>query len=206
MSAPQEDPTAVKFVENVQRRRWNRAEYEQRAFARDQGGDTGETYCEPIEARDPHQYREKHINLSSRVNKAEIITGDAAQGEKGGFYCEMCRCLLKDSATYLDHLNGRKHNLALGLTMQTERSTVEDVKEKLSLLAKRKQEGKPEKKLYVLEERIKQAAEVEERLKEEKKRRRLEAKRKKDQEKQAEFTDPTLASMGLPTGFGTSKK
>lgn len=30
------------------------------------------------------------------------------------FWCDVCECLIKDSAAYLDHINGRNHNRMLG--------------------------------------------------------------------------------------------
>ena len=38
-----------------------------------------------------------------------------------GYWCDVCQCLLKDSMAYLDHINGKKHQRALGYSMRTER-------------------------------------------------------------------------------------
>jgi len=35
---------------------------------------------------------------------------------------------LRDSASYLDHINGKYHNRALGMSMRVERSTADDVR------------------------------------------------------------------------------
>ena len=37
--------------------------------------------------------------------------------------CTVCECLLKDSLTWVDHINGRKHNRFLGMTMQVEQKS-----------------------------------------------------------------------------------
>ena len=37
--------------------------------------------------------------------------------------CTVCECLLKDSLTWVDHINGRKHNRFLGMTMQVEKKS-----------------------------------------------------------------------------------
>ena len=53
--------------------------------------------------------REGKIDVESKVGKIEIINPTDASSSRGaGFWCEVCSCLLKDSASYLDHINGRK--------------------------------------------------------------------------------------------------
>ncbi len=51
--------------------------------------------------------RDEKIDLESKVGKMEVInpTEDAS---RAGFWCEVCSCLLKDSAAYLSHINGKK--------------------------------------------------------------------------------------------------
>jgi U4/U6.U5 tri-snRNP component SNU23 len=68
------------------------------------------------------------------VGKCVVITSATPKNEQGGFYCEVCivcdmaclqstfphspaqvcDCTLKDSVAWLDHINGKKHNRALG--------------------------------------------------------------------------------------------
>jgi U4/U6.U5 tri-snRNP component SNU23 len=52
-----------------------------------------------------------------------------------GWYCKVCDCYLKDSLTYLDHINGRKHQRALGYSMRTEKSTKQEVSSRLKAMA-----------------------------------------------------------------------
>lgn len=47
---------------------------------------------------------------------------------QAGYYCSVCECILRDSQSYLDHINGKYHNRALGMSMRVERSTAEDVR------------------------------------------------------------------------------
>lgn len=54
----------------------------------------------------------------------------------------MCDCFLKDSHTYLDHINGRKHQRSLGYSMRIERSTKDQVSSRLAMLAKEKEKKK----------------------------------------------------------------
>lgn len=46
---------------------------------------------------------------------------------QAGYYCSVCECILRDSQSYLDHINGKYHNRALGMSMRVERSTANDV-------------------------------------------------------------------------------
>lgn len=46
---------------------------------------------------------------------------------QAGYYCSVCDCILRDSQSYLDHLNGKWHNRALGMSMRVEKSTAEQV-------------------------------------------------------------------------------
>lgn len=49
------------------------------------------------------------IDLESKVGKTEVINPTTTEGStSAGFWCEVCACLLKDSASYLDHINGKK--------------------------------------------------------------------------------------------------
>ena len=59
---------------------------------------------------------------------------------QAGYYCNVCECILRDSSSYLDHINGKYHNRALGMSMTVERSTAEDVKRKFEELKKDKDE------------------------------------------------------------------
>ena len=40
-----------------------------------------------------------------------------------GFMCKETGVVLRDSSSYLDHINGKKQQKALGLSMRVERST-----------------------------------------------------------------------------------
>jgi U4/U6.U5 tri-snRNP component SNU23 len=82
--------------------------------------------------------REQHVDLDSKVGKSEIVNPTTAAGARGaGFWCEVCSCLLKDSVAYLDHINGKKHQRALGYSMRTERADVDSVKDRLAALKRK---------------------------------------------------------------------
>lgn len=53
--------------------------------------------------------REQKVDLESKVGKVEIVKpGESTQAPGPGYFCEVCKCLLKDSMSYLDHINGKK--------------------------------------------------------------------------------------------------
>jgi U4/U6.U5 tri-snRNP component SNU23 len=62
-------------------------------------------------------------------NVAAVVTKSGV-----GWHCKICDCFLKDSHTYLDHINGRKHQRNLGYSMRVERSTKDQVLSRLTVL------------------------------------------------------------------------
>ena len=106
--------------------------------------------------------RSHRVDLTSKLGSVEIIdpkaasniggTSGAGKGVAGGvtgngvtkctdgvgWHCRVCDCFLKDSLTYLDHINGRKHQRYLGYSMRVEKSTVQEVGGVLKGLAEKK--------------------------------------------------------------------
>ena len=73
--------------------------------------------------------------LSEKAGTTQVVTSQAMEmGVGGGFWCETCSCLLKDSTAYLNHINGKKHQRALGFSMRVESVGVDSVKDRLSAL------------------------------------------------------------------------
>ena len=153
-----------------------------------------------------------------------------------GWHCKVCDCFLRDSHTYLDHINGRKHQRNLGYSMSVERTTKDQVSSRLAMLAKEKEKQKNafdggEEDFHDI---VKAKDEEAERRKEERARQRKERKKMKnvltqepqdDDEEEAQVDslqneingeeeeeveeggiDPGLAAMMGFSGFGGGSK
>ncbi|KAI8378044.1 uncharacterized protein BYT42DRAFT_497570 [Radiomyces spectabilis] len=139
------------------RRKWDKAEYAARAKERearerllDINAERKRQGLPPIhrkkeEEDEPKQAlkaREEKIVLDANVGKIQVVQS----ARQPGFYCKACDTVCKDSANYLDHINGRKHQMNMGVSMKIERASVDSVKDRLAML-KRKKEA-PEKTEY----------------------------------------------------------
>lgn len=69
--------------------------------------------------------RDGGIDFESKVGTSEIVGWNGG----GGFLCNSCGVRLKDSNRYLMHVNSRKHQKLLGVSMRVKRSTLEEVKD-----------------------------------------------------------------------------
>jgi len=178
--------------------------------------------------------RKRTLGLDNKVGKKEAIAPDAAittstkrvndsapeiNAENAvtktgvGWHCKVCDCFLKDSNSYLDHINGRRHQKALGFSMRVERSTIDQVRERMNAAAEEERK-KNEKNDDVVEEFItsfedvvKKKDEDEEKKREERRRRRREkvANEKKEEvhEEEEEEEEDEQADMAALMGFGS---
>ncbi|KAJ8619435.1 hypothetical protein MRB53_027964 [Persea americana] len=201
----QSDSNAV-GVDNTFRRKFNREEYLERAREREDQEQDGRSKSKakaPPVQRKPLKHRDYEVDLDSRLGKTQVVTPIAPLSQQAGYHCPVCDCVVKDSANYLDHINGKKHQRALGMSMRVERASLQQVQERFEILKKRKAAGSFTEQ--DLDERIlKQQQEEEER-----KRQRRERKKEKKKEKAAEDDaedDPDVAAMMGFGGFRSSKK
>ncbi|TPX71092.1 hypothetical protein SpCBS45565_g01303 [Spizellomyces sp. 'palustris'] len=190
------------------RRKWDRAEYEQRAKDRERGildkddqrkrkGGKPKDSDEPASSeRELLKAREEAIDLTSNLNKTVVVQASNVASRQPGYYCEVCDCVVKDSVNYLDHINGRSHQRNMGMSMRVERSTADQVRARLEAL-KRKVD-QPE---LDFDARIEQAQKEDEEEKRARKREKKERKkkRKEDAPEVAATDDIDIASM---MGFG----
>jgi U4/U6.U5 tri-snRNP component SNU23 len=142
-----------------------------------------------------------------------------------GWHCRVCDCFLRDSHTYLDHINGRKHQRSLGYSMRVERSTKEQVMSRLEKLAKEKEneskdlldpateenfhdivKAKDEEARRRKDERDRKRKERKKQAKEEAKQPPEEKEDEETEEVEEEAMDPALAAMMGFSGFGGGNK
>merc|ERR1712183_702379 len=83
------------------------------------------------------QQRKNELNLDKHLGEHRVVPTHTIKPMQGGYWCSVCECLLKDSATYLDHVNGRRHNRNLGMNMKVEKIGVDRVREKLKAMSKK---------------------------------------------------------------------
>lgn len=154
----------------------------------------------------------KVSGIDNKVGTSEVIADSSPSITDGvtksgvGWHCKVCDCYLKDSLGYLDHINGKKHQRALGFTMRVEQSTVGGIKGKLEEMRRRKitqggskkrnnnEGGEKEKRelekaaesMRTEEDKLEEILEIKrkekERKKEEKWRKKQEEKKRKEEE------------------------
>ncbi|CAI9732027.1 finger matrin-type 2 [Octopus vulgaris] len=186
------------------RRKWDREEYERLASERlkaEQLCQLDKNLKEPPVKRALLQPRDYRVDLESKLGKSMVITKTTPASQQGGYYCNVCDCVVKDSINFLDHINGKKHQRNLGMSMRVERSSLDQVKKRFEM-NKRKQEDK--KKEYDFEERMKELREEEEKQKAYRRERKRAGKKRADED--YEPGDPDMAAVMGFSGFGTGKK
>ncbi|GAB4813469.1 hypothetical protein N2152v2_000515 [Parachlorella kessleri] len=211
-------------VDNTFRRTWDKDEFREKAKEREQEEEKNEESA--LEARkrrrverDPlHQglivqranlqARDYQVDLAAKLNKTQVVSLAMPLSQQAGYYCSVCDCILRDSQSYLDHINGKWHNRALGMSMRVEKSTAEQVRRALED-AKKKKQGPQEETDHVADGFSREQLERQEA--EERKRRKGGkggggAGGSEGEEEEEEGMDPEMAAMMGFGGFGTSKK
>uniref|UniRef100_A0A0K0CWK7 Matrin-type domain-containing protein n=1 Tax=Angiostrongylus cantonensis TaxID=6313 RepID=A0A0K0CWK7_ANGCA len=159
---------------------------------------------EPKVKRELLKARDYKVDLESKLGRSVVINKTTPAAETGGYYCDVCDCVVKDSINFLDHINGKNHQRNMGMSMKIRRSTLEEVKERFKLkLAEKEQE----KKQRNMEEILGDVCEEEAKMNDYKKEKKAEQrKRKLIESAPDEGIDPELQAMMGFGGFGTTKK
>lgn len=187
------------------RRKWDRSQYERLAQDRIRTLSKDEEKSDDIPiSRELLKRRDYKVDLDSKLGKSVVICKTTPSSQSGGYYCNVCDCVVKDSINFLDHINGKKHQRNLGMSMKVERSSLDQVKQRFQQ-NKKKMEDK--QKDYELDARVREAKEEEERYKEYKREKRKDRKRKADNEtdEAAGVSNEMAAIMGF-AGFCGGKK
>ncbi|XP_014662449.1 PREDICTED: zinc finger matrin-type protein 2-like [Priapulus caudatus] len=187
------------------RKKWDKDHYESLAKERieeEQRMALGIQSKEMPVKRELLKQRDYKVDLESKLGKSQVITKTTPAACQGGYYCNVCDCIVKDSINFLDHINGKKHQRNLGMSMKVERSTLDQVKKRFELNKKKMEE---KKKDYDFEQRIQELREEEEKQKQYKREKRKDRKRKADDSIEQSL-DPDMASLMGFSGFGTTKK
>jgi U4/U6.U5 tri-snRNP component SNU23 len=164
--------------------------------------------------------RRNKVDIDSKVGTSEMVSVEAATTTKTGditdgvtktgvgWHCKVCDCFLKDSHTYLDHINGRKHQRNLGYSMRVERSTKDQVQERLKQLVKKRETHQELGASMTAEHLLKAKDEELEKRKQDRIKRREERKKNEEDEKQevGPQIDPAIAAMMGFSGFGGGNK
>ncbi|KRY83920.1 Magnesium transporter protein 1 [Trichinella pseudospiralis] len=185
------------------RRKWDKVEYERLARERLEEEEESEKPNERFESREKkiREYlkpRDYKIDLDSKVGKSVVITKSTPASEAGGYYCNVCDCIVKDSINFLDHINGKKHQRNMGMSMRIKKSTLEDVRARFSA---KKQEAEERKKSYDIEERLREIQEEERKMAEYKKQKRLEKSKRKRADLSDDEDDKNESDVSKLMGF-----
>jgi U4/U6.U5 tri-snRNP component SNU23 len=218
--------TSTAIVDNTARRTWDKEEFAHTAAEKAAKHETekddsiAEAKRRRRWERDPlHQgliversalkSREFDLDLTSRLGKTQVIGLNTPLSQQAGYYCSVCDCILRDSQSYLDHINGKWHNRALGMNMKPERATLLQVRERMAAMKEKKGQSKEEDYLPDgIDRRILEAEEEEEREREDRRERRRAKKRSKEDSEPEEDggMDPDMQALMGFGGFGSSKK
>lgn len=209
-----------KGVVNTFRRTWDKEEYREKAEEREKQESKVEDDALALKKRkrlerDPlHQglivaradlkARDYQIDLAAKLNKTQMVSVAMPLSQQAGYYCNVCDCVLRDSQSYLDHINGKWHNRALGMSMRVEKSTAEQVRQRLEAAKKRKDGGSSSAADFApdgFEELAEKEAAKEEDRRSSKRRRGGSDEEDEDDED----VDPEMAALMGFGGFGTSK-
>ena len=194
------DPVSImsnsKSTDTSFRKTWDRDEYAAKAADREakiktEGAARAEAKAQgkkyyarastPPDAKETES-RTSRLDVSNNVGKTTLVPAGAAQGKKGrgaGFYCEACDLTYKDNLQLVEHLNSKQHQINTGQTGEVKKATLEEVRERLAWLSrKRREEMEGIGDVVDLGKRLEARQELDEKEREEKRAKRREKRRK----------------------------
>jgi U4/U6.U5 tri-snRNP component SNU23 len=192
-----EKKTASSAGDTDFRRTWDRVEYAQRAKENEakQKKEAKERYeaklagkkyvrraSTPPDARRDTQARSQRLNVGDMVGKTMLVPAGAAVGKRGkgaGFYCEVCDLTFKDNLQLVEHYNSKQHLVNSGESGEVKRATLDEVRERLRWLIRKKREEEQEAGKIDLQQRLEKAQSREEEQRDRKRRKRNEQRRRK---------------------------
>lgn len=178
------------------RRKWDKKEFERKALDRIQKIQKDDV---PEPVRELLKIREYKVDLDSKLGKSHVISKATPSNQSGGYFCNACDCVVKDSINFLDHINGKKHQRNLGMSMKVERSSLDQVKERFNKNKRKAEEKKDD--TYDLQAQLKNAEKQEQERKEQRKR-----KKKTHHSDNNDEGDDNMARLMGFSGFGGAKK
>ncbi|KAJ4295124.1 U4/U6.U5 snRNP associated protein [Kalmusia sp. IMI 367209] len=128
--------------------------------------------------------RTSRVDVASLIGKTMLVPAGSGVGKRGksaGFFCEACDMTWRDHISYVEHLNSKQHLSNTGQSMDVKRATLEDVRERLRYLSRKRKEAAQVEDLD-LDKRLDKRREEEEREREEKRRKRNEKRRSRKQQ------------------------
>lgn len=149
----------------------------------------------PNERTDYLKARQHNLKLEAKVGKtltiAKDMTGSTSGKGKSPFYCSVCEVDFNDSHSFVDHLNGKRHNRILGMNMKVEAVSADRIRDKLEMLAKRGPTRLDAKSIQKVDaEPNEQESQEEVSVAEEE---------QSGEEEEEDETDKVMAALGLPT-------
>jgi U4/U6.U5 tri-snRNP component SNU23 len=149
--------------------------------------------------------RDYSADLRARVGTKTLVNADTQEG--AGFLCKESGKVMRDSISYLDHINGKKQMRALGMSMRVERSSLEEVQARFEENKRQREAAKATEPSF--EARVGWAEEQEEAQRRQRKERKLEKKKEKDAKAppvlEIEGVDPEMAALMGFAGFAGGK-
>lgn len=189
------------------RRKWDLEEFAAKARARleaEEEDKRGPGDSSP-KKRSCLKSRDFKLNFETRINQKVVVKPGPTGKQSEGYYCNVCDCVVKDSTNFLDHINGKKHQMNMGMSMRIQRSSLEQVRQRFQSNKEKLVREEKEKKEYDFMERVQVLRGKQEKLKEH----RRDQRKKKLEESESpidldEENKAMLQAMGFG-GFGSTK-